>query len=914
MATSRVYYYRQFPENFVRTRFGDYQSGFNFNLVLDETKDSCKVTVLTMNDTILAPNTIVRLEGISTWWCVKKDTRNRLMNESGYLYEHTLELQGAFEILNSRDLINCGFNVEHYTTHTFLERLVSLCDYEIPITFDYGNVLSNKTVNFLKTFENYTPASAIKEFLNGYNCIPKMTFEQNSSNQIIGAIIKIYSKSGLTETPLSEDVFNDISAIDNIDRESYASKVTSNIQNCVARHSVKFPRMGGTYLVGQNGQITYEKASMSKIILPSKIYAVESITIYGSILISIGDNPLDKFVMTPDDLTRNGYKTRGAIYNRLLAKGYSQNLANTFYSYWGSIFERLKPLGCQTLYNGGYYDAINGVPYGNYLVIANRGSATDLKLYLNNERYAYSNDGEYNWVISWKQGSNEIVGLGEALEHAQKTPTNYFRSNFINDGTVISVEYEQEEFYIRVGANNDGNFLNLIDYKEETGGGGDIWFPHLLVSVNYVPMSDIKFKTDNSLVGNDTKLYNQNGKLVDSYAVSKLVNSYCKSIRDKDMVRFGTYYSISDIPKLGARVGDYVINNISYDVYDNDNGGFVYKCQFGLNLYSICKSTMINANTNIRDYDCPQTNNIKRIQTYRDYVEISYTRETSETTYLNKSKIIHIGTDYIGINDDLVFVMKATDNSFDNEGDSHSHNYYYHLDHISFDLSKQKKFVVDFADNNIIGYGNAFAYKPFAFSNLLDNARAVTVPISYVSPNGEVSGLELLACLESEAEYNFGATYISESVAIKNTIYNNFNDNYVLKISEPNYNKDGLEIPVFEYSCEIGGDGNIEIADDFFEYGENYDGFVAIKFDFPINSENAGFRTQGISYNASIYFDNYEMQITLSGELPQSAKGHWGIYAKKGTTYRFLFALNNYPSEFYDSDTLIAYFNYYCLK
>ncbi len=917
MATSKVFIYKK-ENGFAQVEFGSYQSNFNMCLTIDEAKDSAKVLVLTRNTDILKPNTIVRLENINAWLCVKKDTRQRHESEGDYLYEHTIELQGAFEILNSRDLINCGFNVDHYSVGQFLNRLVSLSSFELPISFDYGTSLgSTKVVDFLKTFENYTLASAIKELLNGYNCIPKMVFNQNAQNKITSATIKIYSKSGLTDAPLNESAFNEISAVDNIDRESYGTKVISNIQNCVGRHAVRYPRIGGAYLVGENGQITYDTASQAKLLLPSKVYAVESITIYGALKIemsSSGHTP-HFVVLTPDDLTRKGERARDKIVYWLNDWGLSQATINGFINYWHTIFDNIKGLGMRTINNGGYWDAIEGQPHGDTHWINNAYSTTPpyLRIYLNNERYSANSDDYQNFVISWKQGSNELKGF-EFFKKAQGTITNNFATGFINEEYETTFTNGNESLTLNIGANDNGSKLSLIDITEGDGAGA-LDYPHCLFSVNYIPMTDIKFKTDNNKDEEDTKLYNQNGKLVDSYAVSKLVNSYCKSIRDRELIRFGTYYNFNDIPKLGARVGDYVINNISYDIYNNDNGNFVYKCQFSLNLYSVCKSTMINANTNIRDYDCPQSNNVKRIQNYRDYIELSYNLDNSANNYyLKKSKLFHLGLDYIGINDNLVFVMSAKDPSFDNEGDNHSTVYYYHLDHISFDLAKQKKFVVDFGDNNIIGYGNAHANKPFQLTNIFDRDKSVTIPISYVNNYGEVAGLELLACEEDTAETNFGETYISESVAIKSDIYQNFENNYDLKISEQDYDKDGLEIPVFEYSCEIGGDDNIEVADNFFEYLDNIDEFVAVKTSYPITNENESIAINGTKYSVTISLSNDLLRIYTPNNRPESAKGHWGIYARKGTTYRFLFALNEYNYVYSASGSLLCYVNFYKLK
>lgn len=913
MATSKVFTYTK-ENNFTQYEFGKYQSGFNFCLTIDETKDSAKILVLTKSEDILAPSTIVRLEGINAWWCVKKDTRQRHKNESGYLYEHTIELQGAFEILNSRDLINCGFNVDHYNVGQFLNRLVSLSSFKLPISFDYGTSLgSTKVVDFLKTFENYTLASAIKEFLNGYNCIPKMVFNQNAQNQITSATIKIYSKSGLADTPLNESVFNEVSAVDNIDRESYGTKVISNIQNCVGRHAVRYPKIGATYPIGDNGQITYASASQCKIKLPSKIYEIESITFYPLVVVQMyGKDANHEIVssnqygfITPDDLSRQFNNFKSSFINIVLNSGGNQSDISNINELWKDFVEQLHER-LPTIKNGGYWDAILEQPHGDYIEIEDLGR-DDMKVYLNNERYAYNNDGKDNFILSWKQGGNEIKGF-ELFEQAQRLVAGYDNVHIIGSGTL---RFDFDNYYLFINFSSSME-ASLID-NEFSIGGTDFDLPRTLFSINYIPMADIKFKTDNDLDKEDTKLYNQNGKLVDSYAVSKLVNSYCKSIRDKELVRFGTYYNFSDIPKVGARVGDYVINNVSYDVYDNDNGGFLYKCQFSLNLYSACKSTMINANTNIRDYDCPQSNNVKRIQNYRDFIELSYESNTYGNTYLDIDRIINISLDSIGINDNFVFVMSAYDTSFDNEGDNHSNYYYYHLDHISFDLSKQKKFVVDFGDNNIVGYGYAHAYKPFSLSNFFDRDKAITIPISYVNQFGEVEGLELLATDETTAENNFGNIFISENVAIPSSIYQNFESNYNLKISEESYEKDGLEIPVFEYSCEISGDDNIEVADNFFEYEESYEKFVAIKCSFPVTNENETIVSSYDKYDCDIENDSGKLRIKFTGTKPSTAIGHWGIYAKKGNKYRFLFALNDYPRN-YENNEINVYINCYKLK
>ena len=88
-------------------------------------------------------------------------------------------------------------------------------------------------------------------------------------------------------------------------------------------------------------------------------------------------------------------------------------------------------------------------------------------------------------------------------------------------------------------------------------------------------MSDIKLKVDNTNDRRDVQLYNQNGKLTDNVALSKLINSYSKEISSVTKTRFMQYYNYANVPRVGSLVNDngtlYVINNVSMDFAQNEN-------------------------------------------------------------------------------------------------------------------------------------------------------------------------------------------------------------------------------------------------------------------------------------------------------------------------------------------------------
>lgn len=907
MALGRIYIYDKLTRQ--EQDIGELQFNFNMSLTIDETPNSSKITILSTLGTFIAPNTILRIGGFEDlWWVVKSDRYIYHNNENGALYEHELELKDAFDILNSRDLISCGFNTDRYTIRDFLERLFRLSDFEYQLQYiDYGDILDpNQKVNYLKTFENYTPASAIREFLNGYNCIPRLSFSVRGGF-LEYATLKIYSKSGFDNGNVGLELFDQVEEQGKCDSESFATRVISNVQNCVAKSPIKYPSIGACQLVGDNGQITYSTSQSAKILLPTPAYYVESITFYVATRIALEyGNNYREIIVQPDDISRNGRLTKNIIAETLSNWGVSQTYINNFINNWGTAFETLKPQGIFTLRNGGYYDITNEQQSNKepFLRIDNVNNPNDVYVFLNNDRYSYNDDGQYHFMIRWKQNSNEISGFGfyEALQRSGAGA--YFSANVYTNTKQI---YNQNN--IKITSYSNSNFITLLDNRDNSQ---DVF--KTLYSVNYIPMTDLKVKTDNAQDYNDSKLYNQNGKLVDGYSVGKLINGYCESVKSGEITRNKMYYDFNDIPKVGQRVANYVISNVSIDIV-NSELGVIYDCQFTLNEYSACKSTMISANTSIRDYECPQENNIKRIQNYRDYIELDYQLNSTQETYYNLSKLLNFSTNSIGFANDCVAMLRANDEEFYNQNNSSS-NYYYRLTHTIYNLANKVVVDIDCGDNNIIGYGNKETYKPFQFRNFFDREKSVNVPISYVNSKGELRHIEVILTELENVENAYGDLFINDTCAIPPSIYNNCYNYSVLKLTETNYMKDGLEVPVFLYSAEIGGNNGIVVAEDFFEYGENYSDLIIVKYNqAEITKDN-----YMVAYNQlEDYFVVREIRIvdrtiiiSVYSMPTNKFKGdNIGLYARKGNQIRFLFSMNKYPKS---SNNITIFANTYKLK
>ena len=154
-------------------------NGFNMSFVIDGTKDSAKMVVLSYKKKeTIKPYSIVLHEDTNTWWIVANDKVEHYVNDDGdYLYKHNLQLEGAIELLNARDLTDCGFNQGRYTITNFVDRLFALSNYELGHSISFGTNLSgNKIVDYIKTYENYTLLSALRDFFDGYNCAVKLSF------------------------------------------------------------------------------------------------------------------------------------------------------------------------------------------------------------------------------------------------------------------------------------------------------------------------------------------------------------------------------------------------------------------------------------------------------------------------------------------------------------------------------------------------------------------------------------------------------------------------------------------------------------------------------------------------------------------------------------------------------------------
>ena len=910
MNKDNVYIYDKKTWN--RSLLGEVQSNFNMSLVKDGTKDSWSCLVWSFYESQIEPYTIVWHEKTNSWWIVASDKIERYLNENGYVYVHNLELLGAIELLNVRDLTDCAFNDKTYTIGSFVQRLFELS------TFEYGYQITGVSfttkVNFIKTFENYTLLSALREFLDAYNYCAKMSFEvEQYTYKLRYAVITITTKTGDRTLPTHNiDEFDDVRATTTMNKESFGTCVVSNAENVISSVPKTFPSTGSVRCSAHEYII---KADNAVIRLPSKVYKANWLKLINtkayveanyscgsqtditqspnSLAINISDessynNAIDyllQLIYAIDYSEYHDTEDFGKFYNpcreALLNKKdfiFSQlKLANTITLYDGITLTPVSPSNL----------AVNKGPNMPYLVHADYYSKADDDEPLVFCEKEIKNLLTKKWTgIAWERGSDEITGFDGFEPISGRTATIYIR-NLLNtdlqEDIAISAQGSSSTHASYTFFSFSNSYGSLVIRTPISGSWGIHFRDNAQWIVNYIPMSDIKIKVDNERERNDSKLYNQNGKLTDNFALSKMINSYAKEISSDTITRFACYRNYNDIPKLNSFVykGNdiYVINNISMTFTQNENTdyqfGYFIECEFTMSKYVTTKSLMVNPNTNIRDYGIPQNYNVKRKQVYRDYYELTYVRtDTASFFYLPAENVFNFGHTP-NINTDLVAVIKI---NYDEEING-SYTYYYQLETTTYDMNKMFYIMLDFKDNNIIGYGCLNVWSGFILSRLLSNTTDVlNTPISYVDSKGRAKDIEILFMDNEEittAYKNYlvsageSTTYsISNySIFIPSAIYTLCFGHEKIRIDEMNYNKDALEVPVFEYACQCEDTQDVLIGDEIFRQHDSEDIYLYSFVEGDnLTQENVAATSEIIDLTGGIYtiFNSAEITYTES--------------------------------------------------
>ena len=966
-----MYAYKQngYASGYYQSYLGEINNKCNINFALDGTKDNAKVEIFNFDENIILPYTILKEENTGTWWIVKKDRVERHKNESGYFYKHQLELLGATELLNARDLTDCGFNANRYTIRESITRLFKLSTIysEIPnlTIMQTTNLDLDQIVTFTKTYENYTLLSALRELLSAYNCDLKITFDTygSGSNPFLTRLyVHIYSKTGehQTTTVVSGDVaFTDIRELKELDSNSFGSVVVSNASNVVSSQPITFPSAGWCKLTCEIYQvdISYPPSGDNEnarttarslcIKLPSNVFKVNYVdfTLNGGFTIRVkqSGNFLFDYPTYPLSPTESQYALLTALNN----SSASVDFKNYVYAHLKDIIEKVNKGLTWRFYDGAIYDPQNNtlVPPSNApsdfrIIDTDNNDGTTPKIpfvLLDKDQREHLDNVEKGFY--WERGKDTIKGWERfAMVHAYDKKHIWTDQNIYGSQTTYTYgEYTFEVFPTTVNVDLDA----------------------IRCRVNYVPMSDLKIKVDNDIDTHNVKLFNQTGKLTDGVAFSKRLDSYSKEISSDNITRYAQTYNYENIYKVGKIISFsgvyYIINNVSIDIYKHDLNYF-YDCEYTLSKQVAVKSLMVNPDTNIRDYVIPQNNNVVRKTIFRDYYtfELNGTLQTNEYNYAQFTDLDIFRT----YNETLDTYLVAIEVIF-----SSGSKYYYQLSTSRYNLKKMKIYTVNFNDNNIIGYDCQNRWSGFNISRLLTNYSLVTCPIQYTDDNGEVQNIYLHFVdndRAAESYSNLGssyAPYYSNIVYIGSdsftTIYDELetNQNFYWQGEYP-YQKDALEVPFFEYCVQFNDSDSVLVGDNVlntyddcvyvYGYARAYnsnigitiDNYGALTFSTPSFSYNSNTNVITVSNGCNVTCTNNEMVIevfnncTLNvGTLEKTtgtrrqSDGTIGIYryafnkiTKQLVATDLMFVIKNVKSDSYSSGQLHIAINHYELK
>lgn len=907
----------QFDKNtFLGTILGEIQKGFDQCLTIDGTKDSVTLLVHSYVDYEIEPYTIIWHKKTNTWWVVSHDKAERYCNDSGYYYIHNIDLLGAIELCNARDLTDCGFNDNTYNVRQFFERLISLSTFEYSFSFsdDTSSSLLAKNVDYVKTFENYTLLSAIREFLDSYNSCAKLTFAttqiDSSTLRIDSAIFDIVQRTGNASYESHDiDFFDQIKEIKTIDKNSFGACVVSNCQNVISSQAKTFPSNGLVGLSANEYEIKINQnqdADNTLLRLPSNVYKMNWIKLVATkvgVTFELSGIRIVIYPLNYENDEESLQKLNEKINNDELGSVYyyyqQGYVTQTQYEYVrdhvNEIWQKAKEYHTITFYDGVEYDAYgsngvfikpNNIPYIPKFSPSQLGNDEYIAIFPKEIRDCLSKVGGFLLGIWWERGSNIIRGFN-FLDKNHRVKWNY-TDGYYNDGANNArIYYSQDDGILVLGRAYQQEPDSAINFVYRYNNDDDDFDPTrqpALFKVNYIPMSDVKMKVDNQHNKLDIQLYNQNGKLVDNVALERLVNSYAKEISSDNITRYKNFYNYNDIPKVGSFVfkgnDAYVINNISMSFTQNEstnseNFGYYIECEFTLSKHISAKSLMVNPNSNIRDYLIPQQFNVKRKQLYRDYWELAYSLFNDaniESEYVDLEKMFPFTNLYKELENYSTMIEIEYDQPIGGSiQDNASEYWYYQLECVTIACGKQIIVICDFNDNNIIGYSSTNREYMFNLQNLFNQYSMVNTPISYVDTKGKFKGITLLFLTQDQRAncdltyYNnnsFSAPYdaLISQCFIPSDLFNIADNNiHEFRIVESGYNKDATEVPVFEYSGQLGDSNDVLIGDNALSQHTNMIYFYTFISGDNLTQNNV-YDTQNVKGNTNIDPTDYYVE------------------------------------------------------
>ena len=880
-------YYFEFNEKYqkyMRKDLGNEEIENNKCFTIDGSGDSFKVNVYCNVELALKPNTIVlsKDEELTNYWWVVQEDKSTLIDNG--LYLHELQLVGAIEWFKFKFCYTGTFYYHRYSYFEVMQKLLyslwkpKFFDFNLDnFTSEFGSVKNNQKF----TFKGYTIRSALSEIEKALNVDFKLKFV-TSKLSIEETLSGTTGSQSFDPTPDGTGAYYPGNISTTISA-NYSKVVIKSVTPSSASATISsYDSLTGAISISLKSSRPNESVQVTLNCTPGE---------------NVSDDKDDIYISSAyfDFIHKNPTTNISHNMNLLDEKYQISQFPNK--SYASRVVGRVTNVTSSTYMT---------YPTNGYMNLESENSIeVDTK---NACLILPFNIDRMNWIV-FRSPDNGIHHYNEL--HDSGDTNNIYLTLRDYSGTTYKFMLKEKFYYDNMSEDNENkkeltlwyekgknvihNFKKFLDlgnlYYDVLGDDGKPIYQvpkgisSKMFRVYYYPLIDEMLITNNNDVTNDDVIYNQTCQNTDSVLAKEFINGYSESISIGTLTRCKYHNKESECFKCGDVFvkGDerYVVSSVSIDKYKD----IVY-AEYKLSKDYVAKTELISADGSIESYAIPQNNIVKRIQEYKTLIRFSDVLVENISSYLsNTFAISFLWTDR---NDYAINAKCASSDGV---------NYYVGLQAANIETPKSTTSVFDFYDNNYCGFRVLEVVKPL-------ETYYAQYPYNYVDSNGEIKSFELKIKWGIDSS-NF--PYLTEQE------YNN-DDDTIAKINEPNYRKDGYEIPIFLITREYN-DCNGYIFGNNVSRPANSNLYYLTLYvsNTPITSQNINFdnltKIHKINVSGVRNGEKNSQYFTLSYKVVDEFPGPLDrFYAKNQNlvvvrendsgTKELMFAINNYKKEF----------------
>ena len=881
-------YYFEFNEKYqkyMRKELGNEEIENNKCFTIDGSGDSFKVNVYCNVELALKPNTIVlsKDEELNNYWWVVQEDKSTLIDNS--LYLHEIQLVGAIEWFKFKFCYTGTFYYHRYSYFEVMQKLLyslwkpKFFDFNLAnFTSEFGSGKNNQKF----TFKGYTIRSALSEIEKALNVDFKLKFV-TSKLSIEETLSGTTGSASFDPTPDGTGAYYPGNISTTISA-NYSKVVIKSVSPNTASATISsYDSLTGSISISLKSARPNESVQVILNCTPGENVSDDKDNIYISSAYF-------------DFIHKNPTTNISHNMNLLDEKFQISQFPNK--SYASRVVGRVSNATSSTymIYpNNGYMNLVSE----NSVEVKNENACLILPY----------NIDRMNWIV-FRAPDNDIHHYNE-LHDSGDTNNSYLTLRSTDGKTTYKFMLKEKFYYDNMSEDNENkkeltlwyekgknvihNFKKFLDlgnlYYDVLGDDGKPIYQvpkgisSKMFRVYYYPLIDEMLITNNNDITNDDVIYNQTCQNTDSVLAKEFINGYSESISIGTLTRCKYHNKESECFKCGDVFvkGDerYVVSSVSIDKYKD----IVY-AEYKLSKDYVAKTELISADGTIESYAIPQNNIVKRIQEYKTLIRFNDDLVENISSYFHNMFAI----DFLSTNrNDYSINAKCTA--------SNNVNYYVGLQAANIETPKSTTSIFDFYDNNYCGFRVLEVVEPL-------RTYYAQYPYNYVDSNGEIKSFELKIKWGIDSS-NF--PYLTEEE------YNN-DDDTIAKINEPNYRKDGYEIPVFLITREYN-DSNGYIFGNNVSRPANSNLYYLTLYtsNTPITSQNINFdnltKIHKINVSGVRKGNNNSQYFTLSYKVVDEFPGPLDRFYAKGKnlvvvrendsgTKELMFAINNYKKEF----------------